>query len=203
MSGRKIDELNSGLQIFFDELRSEDLCRKRVDLAIVTFGKDVTLECDFAPIEEQKVPFLKPVGTTPMGKAIMLATDIIERRKREYKELGMDYYRPWIFLVTDGEPTDMREGESLWEEVINRVHNGEKDQKFLFWALGVDSANMKILKKISPPNRTPLLLRETRFTDMFMWLSKSLTKISESSIGEQINLDSPAGPDGWGSIPSG
>ncbi len=203
MSGRKIDELNAGLQFFFEELRNEDLCRKRVDLAIVTFGKDVTLECDFATIEEQRIPFLKPVGTTSMGKAIILAADIIEKRKLEYRELGMDYYRPWIFLITDGEPTDMKEGDSLWEEVLSRIHNGEKEHKFLFWALGVDSANMIVLRSLSPPNRSPLLLKEARFTDMFMWLSKSLTKISESSIGDQVILENPISPDGWGSIPSG
>jgi uncharacterized protein YegL len=58
-----------------------------------------------------------------------------------------------------------------------------------------------VLRSLSPPGRTPLQLNETRFADMFVWLSKSLSKISDSAIGEQINLESPVGPEGWGSIP--
>ena len=136
-----------------------------------------------------------------MGAAILQAATLIEERKSEYRETGVDYYRPWIFLITDGQPTDMSRGDARWQEVTGLIHGGEAERRFLFWALGVDQANMTILRELSPPTRTPLQLKEARWSEMFLWLSRSLAKISDSRIGDQINLENPTGPDGWGTIP--
>ncbi|MDD1723958.1 MAG: VWA domain-containing protein [Methanospirillum sp.] len=200
MSGNKIAELNEGLRILTDELREDDLAMKRIDLAIISFGKGVELIRPFTGISAFVPPELVAGGYTPMGEAILEAIRVVEERKEEYKEIGTDYYRPWIFLVTDGQPTDMRRGDSRWQEVTDAVHTGEKERKFLFWALGVDQANMTLLREISPPERTPLMLREAKWADMFLWLSKSLSQISDSRVGEQISLESPVGPEGWGVI---
>jgi uncharacterized protein YegL len=54
------------------------------------------------------------------------------------------------FLITDGQPTDMRKGDGKWERSYMRSMVREHDHKFLFWALGVDQANMNLLREISP-----------------------------------------------------
>ncbi|MCX6693218.1 MAG: VWA domain-containing protein [Methanomicrobiales archaeon] len=202
MAGFKIDQLNSGLAIFKDELVADELARKRVDIAVISFGKGVNVVHSFSSIEDFPPPVLEADGFTPMGKAISAAIEMVEKRKKEYRDTGVDYYRPWIFLITDGHPTDMQPGDNLWNEVISRVHNGERDKKFLFWALGVDKANIQILSQITPPTRPPLMLKETHFAEMFVWLSKSLATISDSRIGEQITIENPTGPQGWGSVPT-
>ncbi len=55
-----------------------------------------------------------------MGAAITKATDMVEERKREYRANGISYYRPWIFLITDGAPTDE------WQAAANKVFQGKK-----------------------------------------------------------------------------
>ena len=201
MKGAKISELNEGLKILADELLADDLAAKRIDLAIITFGKIVEVVQPFTGITHFEPPELEAGGYTPMGAAILEAATLVEKRKEEYRETGVDYYRPWIFLITDGQPTDMSIGDARWQEVTKVIHAGDSDRKFLFWALGVDQANMRILKDLSPPNRTPLQLKEAQWSEMFLWLSRSLAKISDSRIGEQINLENPTGPEGWGTIP--
>nr|WP_319539946.1 VWA domain-containing protein [uncultured Methanospirillum sp.] len=201
MKGAKIAELNEGLKILADELIQDDLAAKRIDLAIISFGRTVEVIQQFTGISQFEPPELEAGGYTPMGAAILEAASLIEKRKAEYRETGVDYYRPWIFLVTDGQPTDMSRGDARWQEVIQVIHGGEADRKFLFWALGVDQANMTVLRELSPPNRTPLQLKEAQWSDMFLWLSRSLAKISDSRIGEQISLENPTGPDGWGVVP--
>ncbi|WOF16376.1 VWA domain-containing protein [Methanoplanus sp. FWC-SCC4] len=198
----KIVQLNEGIKTFKEEIESDELARKRVDLAVVTFGQKVEVVQDFTSIDDFEPKELVADGLTPMGEAIKKSIEILENRKECYKTEGIDYYRPWIFMITDGEPTDMREGDPMWEEVISMVHQGEKDGKFLFFAVGMDSADLETLKKISPQGRAPIKLKENHFNEMFLWLSRSQAKVSASNVGDQVVLEDPFGLNGWGEIPT-
>jgi len=201
MINNKISRLNEGITLFKEEIEKDELARKRLDLAVLTFGQKVNVIRDFTSIEEFEPEDLIADGLTPMGEAIKTAVGMLNRRKEEYRKEGIDYYRPWIFLITDGEPTDMNEGDELWNEVTGLVHEGEKDGKFLFFAVAVEDADLDTLSKISPPTRTPVKLKENNFRDMFLWLSKSQSKVSASGVGEQIVLDDPV-VFGWAEIPT-
>jgi uncharacterized protein YegL len=193
MSGAKIQQLNEGLKIFQTEISSDELASKRVDLAIVTFGNSVTVAHDFSSVEEFTPPELAAGGSTPMGEAILKAADLVAERKRQYKELGIDYFRPWIFLITDGEPTDMNPGDDLWSTVVARVHEGEAKKEHLFFAVAVEPANLDKLSQIAPANRPPVQLRGTKFKELFVWLSKSQAAVSASSVGDAVKLPAPTG----------
>jgi uncharacterized protein YegL len=199
MDGENISLLNAALKAFKEDIEKDELASKRVDLAVVTFGGDVQLFHDFTGIEDFDPPNLTAGGGTPMGDAILKAADMIEQRKRQYKQKGIDYYRPWIFLITDGEPTDMTPGDSKWNEVTKVVHNGESDEKFMFFGVAVDQANIEILGQITPPNRPPVRLKQKRFKELFEWLSKSQSKVSSSKVGDQVVLESPIAA-GWAEV---
>lgn len=117
--GDKITSLNEGLRTFKEAISSDELASKRVDLAVITFGEAVNVMHDFSSIEDFDPPTLTAGGTTPMGEAIVRAADMIEERKKHYRAQGVDYYRPWVFMITDGDPTDMSPGEPRWTEVVN------------------------------------------------------------------------------------
>lgn len=172
---------------------------KRVDLAVITFGNGVSVTHDFSSIEDFEPPVLSADGYTPMGEAIAKAIDLIEQRKQQYRDKGMDYYRPWIFMITDGEPTDMQPGSTIWNDVIRKVHEGENNKKFMFFAVAVEPANTELLRQIAPSNRPPIKLKEGRFKDLFNWLSKSQSKVSASKVGEQVALENPVAA-GWGEV---
>lgn len=200
MQGDKISQLNEGIRYFKDDVSADDLARKRVDLALVTFGGGVSVTRDFASIEDFDPATLSADGGTPMGEAILKAIELVRDRKQAYREMGTDYFRPWIFLITDGEPTDMREGDELWTKAVNAVRDGEANREFLFFAVAVEPADLETLRKIAPTERPPLQLRPGRFKDMFLWLSKSQQKVSASRVGEQVPLEDPTGPQGWAEI---
>src|SRR5215470_14445955 len=102
---RPIDELNAGLLAFRDELMADELAVKRVEISLVTFGP-VKKIADFQTPDLFRAPKLTAEGDTPMGVAIEKAVEIIRDRKASYRQNGISYYRPWIFMISDGEPTD-------------------------------------------------------------------------------------------------
>ncbi len=189
MAGEPIQQLNEGLLAFQQALNADSLASLRVELAVVSFGSNVTVARDFVTANQFQPPRLSASGSTPMGQAINLALDMVTQRKSTYQQNGVAYYRPWIFLITDGAPTDE------WQSAAQRVKQSEASKGVAFFAVGVQGANMNTLSQIA--TRTPLQLKGLNFRSMFVWLSQSLTSVSHSQVGQQTPL--PA-PQGWAEV---
>lgn len=184
MAGMPIAQLNDGVQTFRQELLIDPLATKRVEVAVVSFGP-VKIVSDFHTVPNFYPQELETTGDTPLGEAILTGIDMVNRRKKEYKENGIAYYKPWIILITDGAPTDE------WALAAEAVQKGEANKSFAFFAIGVESANMDILRQIS--TRSPLKLKGLMFREFFIWLSASMKMVSAKNPGTTINLLPPSG----------
>lgn len=189
MTGRPLDALNAALISFKDDLAADSLAMKRVEIGIVTFGP-VKVEMPFTTAAAFFPPTLQAQGDTPMGAAILEALNMVRDRKHDYRSNGISYYRPWVFLITDGGPTD------AWKAAAEAVREGEASKQFAFFAIGVKGANMDVLRQISSA-REPLSLDGMKFRELFKWLSSSLGSVSKSTVGTDVPLSSPAG---WASV---
>ena len=186
MGGRPIAALNEGLAAFASDLATDSLASQRVEVAIVTFGGNgVEVRQDFVTAGQLDPVHLEASGGTPMGAAIERAVQLVEDRKQQYKANGVLYYRPWVFLITDGEPTDE------WKEAATRVRTAEEANGLAFFAVGVEGANLDVLGQIAV--RDPLRLQGLKFVELFVWLSQSQRTVSSSRPGDQTALPTVEG----------
>ncbi len=191
----RIGKLNRALKIFANEVASDPLAAKRVEAAVVSFGSDVRIETDFVQAREFRPVELSIRGATSMGKAVLTALDMVKQRKDIYKANGVDYYRPWIFLITDGSPTDHNTAD--WNNAVKGVHEGELGKALAFFAVGVTGANFETLSELS--KTPPLELKGLMFRELFQWLSKSMQTISGSQPEDTTPLDDFSA---WGQMPT-
>jgi uncharacterized protein YegL len=126
---------------------------------------------------------------THVGAAIEKALDMVEERKARYRAYDVAYYRPWIFLVTDGEPQG--EAPEAVEKAVARLRDAEQRKQVAFFAVGVENANLRRLAQISV--RAPLRLKGLNFREMFVWLSRSMQSVAHSRPGDEIALPPPSG----------
>ena len=184
MQGRAIQQLNEGLQTFKDELMEDPLATKRVEISLVTFGP--VMQRDHFTTAVNFFPrYLQASGDTPLGEAISVGIELLKRRKQEYRDHGISYYKPWIILITDGAPTDNTTMAAM------EVREGEAQKSFAFFAIGVEGANFDSLREISV--REPLKLKGLMFKEFFQWLSASMKMVSSKNPGSNVNLLPPTG----------
>lgn len=188
MYGDPIEQLNQGLQEFHTEVKEDKTTADRLEFAIVTFNDTINIILDPSLADGFTMPVLKTTGTTRLVDGVREAITIVDTRKAWYKQTGQPYYRPWIILITDGEPDAGQDITGLSQEIISGVEN----KRFFFFAVGVKGANMDILRQISSPQMPPAPLEGLRFTEFFKWLSASMTIVTSSQDGDLIDLPAPA-----------
>ena len=123
-----------------------------------------------------------------------MALRLLDQRKEEYKTAGVDYYQPWLVVITDGQPTD-----DTHRRVASDIADRVKSKKLSVFPIAVgDVGDLSQLALISPA-RPPIRLKGTKFRELFEWLSKSVARVSSSIPGESVPLDKK-GIDAWGEL---
>lgn len=175
-----IGELNKALKFFGDAMSKDSMAQGRVDVTVISFANDVTVDMGFRSAEEYEAPSYTAYGGTSFNEAILVALDALEARKAEYRQMGINYYRPMLFGLTDGFPTDgPKEPEA---KARLREYNERKKVSFIPVAMG--DANIKHLQSYYPENaeaRPVLRVKNPEdLKDVFRWLSDSLGITSKS-----------------------
>lgn len=193
-----IQELNRGLKLFYESIMQNEMARFSAEIAIISFGnKGVQKLRDFALIDQQPdAPELRAYGMTPMSEAVELSLRLVEERKKKYRDAGIEYFQPWLVLMTDGEP----DSHSRASVVGQRCQELIKQQKLVVFPIAIgDQARLSCLQDFTIPQRRPLKLQGLKFDQFFEWLSHSLEQVSSSTPGDRINLDME-GLKGWAQL---
>lgn len=188
MSGEPINQLNKGIKTFHEEIQADSTSSNRLEVCVIEFSSDVNVLVEPSLAENFSMPYLTTKGSTKLVDGVREAIKKVSDRKAWYKNTSQKYYRPWIILMTDGGPDSDQDVNGLASE----INQGVANKSFFFFSVGVQGANMEVLKRISSPDMAPALLEGLKFSDFFKWLSASMTTVTSSKDGDMVNMPSPA-----------
>ena len=184
MKGKRIAALNEGLRTFREDLLTDPVAHKRVEVAVVAFDDDARVVRDFVTPDRFEPPTLTAQGTTHMGAGINTALDMVKERKARYNESGVPYFRPWVLMVTDGDP----QGElfTFVDDAARRVKKEERDNRLVFFTVAVEGCDVARLFRMGL--RKPVKLDGLNFNELFVWLSRSMQAVASDKTGGQFQF---------------
>lgn len=185
----RIQLLQEGLEELYDAIYEDEDARYAAEFCIVTFDNVATKLMDFSRVEYGNVrenpPKLTANGMTVMGDGLNMALDLLEKRKEQYKGKAVDYYQPWLVLITDGE--DNGDADSM-RRARERIHELVAQKKLCIYPFHVGrDKGFAALKDLSPAQE-PMNIGANQMKGMFKWLSKSVVKVSCSRLGVNTEI---------------
>ena len=180
-----MDQLHEGLYELGAAIKEDDYAVGITEFCIMTFNDKPSVVMPFGPAYDYEAPAISCGGSTAMHLAVDAALNEVEARKAQYKENKTSYYRPWIFMLTDGKTNDADNG------VFERLIDAQNEGKCIFFPVGIgNGADYTLLKRLKN-NGLVLKANRDNFKNSFEWLSSSISMVSRSSANQQVKLDDP------------
>lgn len=181
MDGQPIAELNRGLGLLESELKEDVMARSRVRILVIRVGGAPATLGDWTDAIDFAAPTIEAYGNTPLGAGMDLALQSVDEEKRRLDAAGISSTRPWIFMISDGAPTDPG-----WEAAAARCVQAEDGKRVAVFPIGVSGADLAALGQFS--RRGAAMLDGLRFADFFLWLSRSVSSASQSGPDQDVQL---------------
>jgi uncharacterized protein YegL len=196
MSGARIEQLNAGIQSFIAEINADQAnLGQKLEIGIVTFDSAVTRLAEPKLTQSMEFKPLTTAGLTKMVDGVQEGIKMVRQRKQWYKETGQKYYRPWVIMITDGEPDSDQLG--LLPGLAAEIHAGMETKEFCFLAIGVEGVNKGVLQQLSHPEIPPRMLDGLKFGAFFRWLSATIADVAKGeSVSDAIKKSSDQSWDG-------
>ncbi len=169
MVGEPIQDLNNGLAKMEAALKANDDAKRRVRVMVIEVsGSRATKIVDWVDAEDFTAPKFVANGGTPLGDGVRIALDEIKTELQRLKNEGIARKKPWLWIFTDGEPSDEN-----WEEVANQCRQAHAATDVLVYPVAVGSgANVNQLGKFAKDNNI-YQINATAFEDLFEFISRS------------------------------
>ena len=190
MKGEPIEAVNAGLQTLVASLRRDPQALETACLSIITFDREARLILPLTPIEDLQLPNIDTPGSGPTmtGAALKL---VCQRVDLEVRVLSTDVKRDWkplLFIMTDGAPSDIQEYKRLVPECKKRQFAA-----ITACAAGVD-AKIDMLRELANNIVSLDTCDSATFSQFFAWVSDSISSGAQS-VGAASKLVLPPPPD--------
>jgi uncharacterized protein YegL/endogenous inhibitor of DNA gyrase (YacG/DUF329 family) len=172
MVGEPKAAVEKGLATMLSALRKDPYALETAYLSVITFGTSAKQIVPLTELSQFQLPKLILGSGTSLGAALELLEKrmAVEVKKSTTTEKGD--YKPLVFLMTDGEPTDR------WQTIADRFL---KNRHLTMVAIGCGSdTNIETLRKITELVVVGNEANEETLAKFFKWVSTSVATASQA-----------------------
>jgi uncharacterized protein YegL len=205
MAGAPIQALRLGVEQFKKEVEGDPFAKESVYMGVITFGGEaqfvtkglISFE-DF--VEDFQSDSLSANGQTPLGQALWLLVESLDKDvKSSVKGGEKGDWKPLVFILTDGEPTDE------WREPRQTILDRQTKKVINVITVGCGPRiNQQNLKDIAIGPTFNMDNDNASFKRFFQWVSQSVRAASKA-VSQTGGGDKPATlpppPDGIQYVP--
>lgn len=190
MAGAPIQAVEQGVQMLQNELLGQPQAVEMVHVSVITFGSSANQIAPLTSITSFTPPSLSAGGVTALGGALRLLGQALDREIAPTTAERKGDYKPLVFLLTDGEPTD------AWEAELDALKARRERKAGSIIALGCgDGVNTDVLRRITDQVLLMTDVTSDNLRAFFKWVSASVTMASQSAAapagGGVANLPPP------------
>lgn len=190
MSGEPIESVKQCIKALISDLKSEPQALETAFLSVITFDSVARQTCPLTELILFKEPELVAYGTTALGSGLRVLKECIENEVRFTDKNTKGDWKPLVFLLTDGEPTDS------WREHAN-VLKSKNMANIIACAAGTN-ADIKVLKQITENVVVMNTLSAGELAKFFVWVSDSIVMSSRAVDAKpNNNIQLPTPPKGF------
>lgn len=191
MRGEAIESVNNGLQVLLSSLRRDPYALESVSISIITFDIEAKELFPLTPLDEVQLPeiIVPSSGATFLGAALEL---LIQRFDRDVKQTTANTkgdWRPILFVMTDGSPSDTQVYQEMTREVKKRSFGN-----IVVCAAG-PKAKIDVLKELTDTIVHLETVDSAAFASFFKWVSASVSMGSSSAGVTEPTLLPPPPPE--------
>lgn len=170
----RMPTLNTAVKKVIATLKKEENLGCEFLVSIITFGNVAKIHTPPTPASLIHWTDMKAYGCTPLGEAIKLAKELIEDREKTPSRA----WRPTVFLVSDGMPTDQ------WQGPFNDFVENGRSRKCDRMAMAIGSGTHEEMLNMFIGGTTHSLKTEhdaEGIDDAFKYLTMSVTMRMKST----------------------
>lgn len=187
MAGDPIEAVRQGMKALVAELKGDPQALETAFLSVITFNSSALQVAPLADLMSFKEPVVDAGGSTAMGEALRVLQQCIDREVAKTTPDKKGDWKPLIFLMTDGQPTDS------WEAEADKLKQ-KRPGNIIACAAG-SGANENLLKRITETVVKLNNLQPDTLKAFFKWVSSSIKTTSQSvaqaPAGQPTNLPPP------------
>ncbi|MFF0450092.1 VWA domain-containing protein [Streptomyces sp. NPDC004609] len=143
MSGPPIDAINAALPDLHQEISTNPTVADKTRFALIGFSDDATVLQSLVDLSElDSLPALAAGGVTSYGEAFRTLKKCVEADVADLKSQGHEVYRPVVFFLSDGVPTD-----GNWEQALQDLTSSRYAPKII--AFGIGAADTATISQVA------------------------------------------------------
>lgn len=195
MMGEPVEAVRQGVKALLSELKGDPQALETAYLSVITFDSSARQVTPLTELMQFREPPLSASGATALGGALKVLIECVNREVRRASATQKGDWRPLVFLLTDGSPTDVE----TFREAVRALKN--LDTASIIACAAGSRADTSYLKQITDDVLMMNTLSAGDLARFFAWVSGSIKQSSKSVDAKPGQGGQLPPPDGFVVVP--